>query len=49
VISCVEKRDVRSHEHPLFIATYAIMIPLKIYFTFLLYKYWMARRGEEKI
>ena len=50
IASCVEKRDNnRSDENPYLIATYIMMVPLKIYFIFIVYQYWMDARRWDRI
>lgn len=39
--NCVGKRDGRSEEDLSIIVLYMVMIPLKVYFTFILYRYWV--------
>ena len=45
---CIGSKDQRSEESLLIVMGYMLMIPLKVYFTFVLYRYWLDAKREER-
>jgi len=45
---CIGSKDQRSEESAWIVVAFMIMIPLKVYFTFVLYRYWLDAKIEER-